>query len=132
MFRLSIAGYNVKADVTRQLLLTNPLFLSISELSLPITKTTTHRTAKMGSTTDYNVQSETQRIFHDGILANPLMSTLLPADLAGLAKHVHFTGSPTPLIPINWRFAESAAATKALEASMLNLLITKKYGVASY
>jgi hypothetical protein len=75
----------------------------------------------------YSVQDESSKILQDGILSNPLLS--LPSDLDPLAKNVTFTGNPSPSIPINWRFAESAAALKAFEASMLNLLITKKYGV---
>lgn len=81
----------------------------------------------MGFVTEYSVQNEAKSIFDNGILNNSLMS--IPSDLKDLAKYVRFTGSPSPSIPINWRFAESAAATKAFEASMLNLLITKKYNV---
>ena len=82
----------------------------------------------MGSVEVYSVQEETQKIFYDGILRNPNLN-FIPSELKDLSKHVRFTGSPQPSVPINWRFAESAAALKAFEASMLNLLITKKYGV---
>lgn len=75
----------------------------------------------------YSVQDETAKILHTGILNNPLLT--LPSALTPLAKSITFTGNPSPSIPINWRFAESAAALKGLEAAMLNLLSTKKYNV---
>ncbi|KAI0506210.1 CoA-transferase family III [Xylaria bambusicola] len=82
----------------------------------------------MGSVTEYSVPDEAKTIFEDGILRNPLHKDL-PSGLADLAKHVQFTGSSRPSIPINWRFAESISALKAFEASMLNLLVSRKYNV---
>ena len=87
----------------------------------------------MGSieTSSYSVQDETHLILENGILANPLHSTLLTnyPDLPSLARRITFTGSPTPCIAIPWRFAESISALKALEATLLNVLITRKYSV---
>lgn len=53
----------------------------------------------MGSLAPYNVQDETTSIFYDGILNNPLISAVIPPSLGPLAKHVSFTGSPTPASP---------------------------------
>ncbi|KAI1482857.1 CoA-transferase family III [Daldinia eschscholtzii] len=75
----------------------------------------------------YSVPQEAQRVFQDGILNNPLMKDL-PQELYSLSQAVQFEGSAKPNIPINWRFAESISAMKAFEATMLNYLITKKYG----
>lgn len=81
----------------------------------------------MGSIGDkYSVQDETRKLFDEGILKNPLIPSL-PSEIKDAAKLVHFTGNESPSIPINWRFAESAAVMKAFEASMLNVLRGKKY-----
>jgi hypothetical protein len=32
-------------------------------------------------------------------------------------------------MPINWRFAESISALKGLEATILNVLLARKYGI---
>jgi hypothetical protein len=55
---------------------------------------------------DYSTQQEAQDLLLNGIIRNPLMKGL-PAELEALSKHVRFEGSPTPSIPINWRFSES-------------------------
>lgn len=84
----------------------------------------------MGSVGDqtYSVPSEAKKIFCTEILDNPLIPTL-PAEIQNAGKLVHFSGNAKPSIPINWRFAESVSALKAFEASMLNVLRAKKYGV---
>lgn len=82
----------------------------------------------MGSVGEhYSVQRETQAIFEGGILNNPLLPSL-PPEIKEAGKLVTFVGNDLPSIPINWKFAESAAALKAFEASMLNVLRAKKYG----
>ncbi|KAL2882672.1 hypothetical protein SGCOL_001879 [Colletotrichum sp. CLE4] len=80
----------------------------------------------MGSRGEYSVPQEAEAVFQHGILNNPLMKDL-PNDLKSLSQHVKFEGSSKPSVPINWRFAESISALKALEATMLNRLILKKY-----
>jgi crotonobetainyl-CoA:carnitine CoA-transferase CaiB-like acyl-CoA transferase len=84
----------------------------------------------MGSVTkdvqDYSVPNEAKDIFENGILNNPLVPTL-PVEIKDAAKLVSFSGNPQPSIPINWRFAESAAALTAFQASMLNVLRIRKY-----
>lgn len=82
----------------------------------------------MGSPEDYSVPQEAESIFRIRILKNPLMKDL-PPQLESLSKHVRFEGSSKPSIPLNWRFAESISALKAFEATMVNHLITRKYGV---
>ncbi|KAI3318366.1 CoA-transferase family III [Xylariaceae sp. AK1471] len=82
----------------------------------------------MDSHTKYSVPREAKALFEDGILRNPLHKGL-PTELQALANHVRFEGSGRPSVPINWRFAESISALKAFEATMLNLLVARKYNV---
>lgn len=79
----------------------------------------------------YSVPDETQKIFNDGILNNPLIASSLPDDIAEAAAKVRFEGTSKPSIPINWRFAESISALKGLEAAMINVLLSRKYGVSA-
>ncbi|KAF9880411.1 hypothetical protein CkaCkLH20_02365 [Colletotrichum karsti] len=80
----------------------------------------------MGSLSDYSVPQEAKAAFITGILENPLMNHL-PSDLKSLGQKVKFEGSTKPSVPVNWKFAESIAALKALEATLINRLIMKKY-----
>jgi hypothetical protein len=77
----------------------------------------------------YSVPREAEKVFHEGILNNDLISKDLPAEVKESACKIHFTGTDRPSIPINWRFAESAAALKALEASVIGALLKRKYGI---
>lgn len=77
----------------------------------------------------YSIPEETEKIFHEGILKNPLIAKLLPPEAEELAGYVRFEGSRLPSVPINWRFAESVSSLKALEATMVNVLLKKKYNV---
>lgn len=76
--------------------------------------------------TTYSIPNEAQKIFEQEILNNPLIPTL-PKEIQEAGKLVNFTGNDAPSIPVNWRFAESASALKALEASLLNVLRVRKY-----
>ncbi|GKT71315.1 alpha methylacyl-CoA racemase [Colletotrichum tofieldiae] len=80
----------------------------------------------MGSHGEYSVPQEAEAVFQHGILSNPLLRDL-PSDLKSLSQHVKFEGSPKPSVPINWKFAESISALKALEATMVIRLLKKKY-----
>jgi hypothetical protein len=83
----------------------------------------------MGSITpDYSIPHEAEKVLRHGIISNPLMVNL-PSDLPQLAKLVRFEGNATPSIPINWRLAESISALKAFEATMVNCILKRKYGV---
>ena len=77
----------------------------------------------------YLVPEQTKRVFEDGILNNPLISKDLPKDAKEHGSRIHFRGTASPTIPINWRFAESVAALKGLEAVMVMALVKRKYGV---
>ncbi|KAK0658483.1 Acetyl-CoA:oxalate CoA-transferase [Lasiodiplodia hormozganensis] len=77
----------------------------------------------------YSIPEETEKIFHEGILKNPLIAKVLPPEAEELAGYVKFEGSRLPSVPINWRFAESVSSLKALEATMVNVLLKKKYNV---
>lgn len=83
----------------------------------------------MRSQSTYSVPRESQELFHHGILENPLMKWL-PEDIHKMSKYVHFEGADLPMIPVNWRWAESISALKAFEATMLNCLLTRKYGIS--
>ncbi|RDW62021.1 alpha-methylacyl-CoA racemase-2 [Coleophoma cylindrospora] len=83
----------------------------------------------MGSLAPYSVPSEARRLLDEGILSNPLIAKNLPADIKKYAENIRYVGSDAPSIPINWRFAESISSLKGLEASILNVLLKKKYGV---
>ncbi|KAJ4365453.1 hypothetical protein N0V95_000388, partial [Ascochyta clinopodiicola] len=80
------------------------------------------------SPNSYSIPQETQKVFDSGILNNPLIAPTLPDGIAEAAAKVRFEGSNKPSIPINWRFAESIAALKGLEAAMINVLLQRKYG----
>lgn len=77
----------------------------------------------------YSIPLESQKLFQEGILLNPLIKKSLPAEVEKYADKVKYTGSEKPSIPINWRFAESVSALKGLEATLLNVLLVKKYGI---
>lgn len=77
----------------------------------------------------YSIPQETQKLFEEGILNNPLIMQTLPKGIAEAASKVRFEGTAKPSIPINWRFAESISALKGLEASMVNVLLSRKYGL---
>lgn len=77
----------------------------------------------------YSIPEETQKVFEEGILNNPLIAHTLPKGIAEAASKIRFEGTAKPSIPINWRFAESISALKGLEASMINVLLSRKYGL---
>lgn len=82
----------------------------------------------IGDPSTYSVPQETNRIFHEGILNNRLVPSL-PKEIQQAGSLVKFSGNDRPSLPINWKFAESAASLKAFEATMLNILRSRKYGV---
>jgi hypothetical protein len=65
----------------------------------------------------------------NGVLKNPLILPDLPKEILECAEKVHFEGNDAPSIPINWRFAESIASLKGLEAAMINVLLQRKYNI---
>ena len=83
----------------------------------------------IGIEKQYSVPSEAQRVLEEGIFSNPKITSLLPSGTGDFASKITFTGNDLPSIPINWRFAESAASLKALEACVVAQLVKRKYGV---
>lgn len=83
----------------------------------------------IGVTKQYSVPSEARTVLREGILQNPKIASLLPAGTADFVDRITFTGNDAPSIPINWRFAESAAALKGLEACMVAQLVKRKYNI---
>lgn len=83
----------------------------------------------MCSPSAYSVPQEAEAVFQQGILDNPLMQNL-PSSLKELSQLVCFEGNALPSIPMNWRWAESISALKALEATMLNYLLVCKYKIS--
>lgn len=76
----------------------------------------------------YSVPAETAKLLEEGLVQNKLHQSA-PPEIQDVYKLVEFQGSELPSIPINWRFAESIAAIKGYQASMLNVLLQKKYGI---
>jgi hypothetical protein len=85
----------------------------------------------MDSLLHYSIPIEARKVFENGILANPL-HTSLPKGSRELGKYVEFTGTDAPSIPINWRFAESIAALKGFEAVMVNQYLKRRFGIGPY
>lgn len=86
---------------------------------------------KRPETQSYSVPRQAERIFHEELLENPLISKYLPAGIEDAASKIQFTGKDAPTMPVSWRLAESACALLALEASLVGLLLEKKYGVSA-
>ena len=82
-----------------------------------------------GTASPYSVPKEAASVFKDGLLSNSKITENLPPEAVECSRNVRFVGSDAPSIPINWRFAESAASLKGLEATYINSLLKRKYGV---
>ncbi|KAF1812013.1 CoA-transferase family III [Eremomyces bilateralis CBS 781.70] len=92
--------------------------------------TTTDGTSGLGSNgQEYSVPRATEELFNTGLLKNPLVSRNLPKEAEECSKSIRFEGNESPSIPINWRFAESISSLKGLEATMINILLKRKYNV---
>jgi crotonobetainyl-CoA:carnitine CoA-transferase CaiB-like acyl-CoA transferase len=77
----------------------------------------------------YSVPEQARKLLDEGILGNPLISKSLPSEAIEYGAKIKYVGSNLPSIPINWRFAESISSLKGLEATMLNILLARKYGI---
>ncbi|KAK8052184.1 CoA-transferase family III domain-containing protein [Apiospora rasikravindrae] len=77
----------------------------------------------------YSVPNEAESLFRKGVMGNPLIEKNLPDGAIEASKTIRFEGSEKPSLPINWRFAESIAAIKAYEATVINVLLQRKYGM---
>jgi hypothetical protein len=85
--------------------------------------------AKSHTPETYSVPEQTRKLLDEGILHNPLIAKSLPPEAAEYAAKIEYVGSKQPNIPINWRFAESISSLKGFEATMLNVLLARKYGI---
>jgi hypothetical protein len=77
----------------------------------------------------YSVPRESERVLKEGIINNPLITKDAPEEIGAYAEKVQFEGHDAPVIPINWRFAESVSSLKGFEATMIMALLKRKYGV---
>jgi hypothetical protein len=77
----------------------------------------------------YSVPFQTRKLLDEGILRNPLIAKSLPPETENFGAKVTYVGSDAPSIPINWRFAESISSLKGLETTLLNVLLSRRYGV---
>jgi hypothetical protein len=78
----------------------------------------------------YSIVDETAKVFRESILENPLVKQHLVEGLEKYAAFISFAGSPKPVLPVNWRFAESVSSLKALEGTYVNAILDKVYGVS--
>lgn len=77
----------------------------------------------------YSVQVEAKHLLIKALLGNSKIKKDIPPEACEFANRISFTGSSLPSLAINWRFAESAASLKALEACVVAALTRRKYGV---
>ncbi|KPM39360.1 hypothetical protein AK830_g7193 [Neonectria ditissima] len=82
------------------------------------------------SASSYSVVHEASEVFREGILRAPLINKSLLPNIEKYAKGIRFEGSQSPQLPVNWRFAESLGALKALEATYVNAILDNVYGLA--
>lgn len=80
-------------------------------------------------TITYNKNVEAKRLFMNGLLRHEKVGSLLPPEAQDCAAKIEFTGSAFPSLAINWRFAESISALQALQATMVSVLLKRKYDV---
>ncbi|KAH8690556.1 alpha-methylacyl-CoA racemase [Talaromyces proteolyticus] len=76
----------------------------------------------------YSVPAESRRVLKNAILDHPSHQDL-PPECRDMLDLVKFEGHDEPRMAINWRFAESVSALKGLEAILLNVLLSRKYGL---
>ncbi|OAL37329.1 hypothetical protein AYO20_03505 [Fonsecaea nubica] len=77
----------------------------------------------------YSVPAESRKLLISALLENPKIAKDIPQEAREFASRITFTGTDLPSIPINWRFAESAASLKAFEACIVYALVKRKYNV---
>ncbi|KAJ6003154.1 hypothetical protein N7451_005701 [Penicillium sp. IBT 35674x] len=82
------------------------------------------------SSGSYSVPSNARQVFEKEILKNAWIRQYLPSEAFKFSTRVTFSGDNDPSIPVNWRFAESAAALKALEAALIAALVEKKCNIS--
>ncbi|KAK1216289.1 hypothetical protein PQX77_021098 [Marasmius sp. AFHP31] len=80
------------------------------------------------TTPPYSVPTQAAQLLKHGLIFNSLHQSC-PAEVQDTYKLIEFRGADLPSIPVNWRLAESIAAIKGFEASMLNVLLRRKLGI---
>src|ERR1700753_4038005 len=78
----------------------------------------------------YSVPDETLKLFRNGILSDQRIAKDLPEGIDEAANKIRFAGSSDPSLPINWRLAEAVSSLKGLEASLVNVLLARKYNIS--
>lgn len=81
------------------------------------------------TSSSYSVLSESRKLLLHALLDHPKIKKDIPHEAIKFASHIVFHGADLPSIAINWRFAESVASLKALEACMISTLVKRKYDV---
>ncbi|KAF9057037.1 CoA-transferase family III domain-containing protein [Panaeolus papilionaceus] len=80
------------------------------------------------ATPEYSIPNEAQALLINGIIHNPLLRSL-PAEVVDAAQFISFKGGKNPVVPINWRFAESISAIKGWQGAMINVLNKRRLGL---
>jgi len=77
---------------------------------------------------NYSVPNESKKLLLDGLINNELHASA-PTEIKEAAKYIEYIGSSLPVVPVNWRFAESISAIKGFQAAMINVLLKRKYNL---
>jgi hypothetical protein len=75
----------------------------------------------------YSIPNEAHRVFTNKVLGDSRINKDLPQGYEEASKGLRFVGNDSPSLPINWRFAEAVSSLKALEATLVNILLKRKY-----
>lgn len=92
--------------------------------SIHATSTTGHATADV-----YSVPLAANKVYEEGIISNPLIAKDLPPEAKDKKTKITFTGSRNPSLPVNWRLAEAVSSLKALEATLVDVILQRRYGL---
>ena len=80
----------------------------------------------------YSVPSATAKVYQEGILSNPLIAKDLPTEVQQSLTKINFVGSDSPSLPVNWRLAEAVSSLKALEATLVDVILQRRHGCGSH
>lgn len=76
----------------------------------------------------YSIPQEAKKLLFEELVNNKLHASA-PSEINEAAEYIQFIGTDLPVIPINWRFAESISAIKGFEGAMLNVLLKRRYEI---
>jgi crotonobetainyl-CoA:carnitine CoA-transferase CaiB-like acyl-CoA transferase len=77
----------------------------------------------------YSVPLAANEVYEKGILSNPLIAKDLPPEVKNKNTKITFTGSKSPSLPVIWRLAEAVSSLKALEATLVDVILQRRYGL---